>query len=209
MSNFSFISKYDTRVAHLARQAEDYVYSDPESCLFKLRLIVETMARRMIEREAPNMASSDLGSMLGALQRSGTLPPRRADAMHAVRRDGNAAVHGDPTPSPTAMRRLRDVHRLSGWYVTIVRRGTKVKLCEFEPPAKPESVDGKVLAAAERLEDEIEARRHATRAMPCSCSGPTRTSSGRRGACIASWRPWTAWQRRRASRSSTRTRWCC
>ena len=36
--NFDFLIKYDDRVAHLARQAEAYVHSDPDSALFKLRL---------------------------------------------------------------------------------------------------------------------------------------------------------------------------
>jgi type I restriction enzyme R subunit len=163
VSNFTFLDKYDTRVARLARQAEGYVYSDPESCLFKLRLIIETMARRALEREAPQLVSADLGSMLGALQRSGTLPSRRADSMHAVRRDGNAAVHGEPTPSPTAMRRLHDVHRLSGWYVTIVKRGARAQLGQFTPPPRPQTLDQDALRRAERLEDEIEAKRRQTR----------------------------------------------
>jgi len=43
--NFSFLEQYDERVAHLAQQAEHYVHSDPDSCMFKLRLMVETRIR--------------------------------------------------------------------------------------------------------------------------------------------------------------------
>ena len=50
--NFDFMENYDRRVGRLAGQAERYVYSDPESCLFKLRLMVETMARTLIELQA-------------------------------------------------------------------------------------------------------------------------------------------------------------
>ena len=42
-TNFGFLDRCDDRVAHLARQAERYVYTDPDSCLFKLRLMIETM----------------------------------------------------------------------------------------------------------------------------------------------------------------------
>ena len=51
--NFDFLIKYDDRVAHLARQAEAYVHSDPDSALFKLRLMVETMARTLVDMQVP------------------------------------------------------------------------------------------------------------------------------------------------------------
>jgi hypothetical protein len=164
--NFDFLDVYDARIAKLARQAENYVHRDPDSCLFKLRLVIETMARTVVELQSPNYATSDLGTMLGALQRSGLLPRSTADSMHAIRRDGNAAVHGGITPSPTAMRRLHDLHRLSRWYCSMVKRGAKVQIREFVPPALPTSTGEReraALAKAERLEDNIEQRRHATR----------------------------------------------
>ena len=37
-TNFGFLDRCDPRVAHLARQAEHYGHTDPDSCLFKLRL---------------------------------------------------------------------------------------------------------------------------------------------------------------------------
>ncbi|MDP6541173.1 MAG: DUF4145 domain-containing protein, partial [Phycisphaerales bacterium] len=113
--NFHFLERFDKRVARLAEQAEKYVHSDPDSCMFKLRLMVETMAKTLSKLQMGGDISKDLGAMLGALERTGTLPRRQADTMHAIRRDGNAAVHGNPTPVPTAMRRLRDAHRISGW----------------------------------------------------------------------------------------------
>ena len=63
-TNFRFLDRCDDRVAHLARQAEHYVYTDPDSCLFKLRLMVETMARTLIELQAPHLVDADLSTML-------------------------------------------------------------------------------------------------------------------------------------------------
>ena len=70
-TNFGFLDRCDDRVAHLARQAERYVYTDPDSCLFKLRLMIETMAKRLVAMSAPDMVDSDLSSMLGVLERRG------------------------------------------------------------------------------------------------------------------------------------------
>ena len=71
--NFEFLKKYDDRVARLARQAERYVHTDPDSCLFKLRLMVEVMARALVEMQLPHLVSGDLSTMLRGLQRSGLL----------------------------------------------------------------------------------------------------------------------------------------
>ncbi|MBC8522835.1 DUF4145 domain-containing protein [PVC group bacterium] len=164
--NFHFLERFDKRVARLAEQAEKYVHSDPDSCMFKLRLMVETMAKTLSKLQMGGDISKDLGAMLGALERTGTLPRRQADTMHAIRRDGNAAVHGNPTPVPTAMRRLRDAHRISGWFCKNIKRGSKVKTGSFVAPDPPEPVDKdteKLHSKIDQLEESIEDRRLATR----------------------------------------------
>jgi type I restriction enzyme R subunit len=160
--NFGFVAAYDTHVVRLARQAESYVHSDPDSSLFKLRLMIETMTRQLVRMQMPQHADADLSRMLQALERSGTLPRRHADAMHAIRRDGNAAVHGTPMPVPTAMRRLRDAHVISGWYCRMIRRGAKPVVPDFRAPERPTPPGARARAALERaeaLEEQIERQR--------------------------------------------------
>ena len=165
-TNFGFLDRCDPRVSHLARQAEHYVHSDPDSCLFKLRLMVELMAKRLASLSLPDMRDADLSTMLGMLEREGSLPRRQADGMHAIRRDGNAAVHGNATPVPTAMRRLHDAHRLSGWYARNIVRGGRFDIGEFQPPrpqSAPSSEESDLNDQILELEDRIEARRRKTR----------------------------------------------
>jgi type I restriction enzyme R subunit len=165
-TNFQFLERFDKRVARLAKQAEKYVHTDPDSCMFKLRLMVETMAKKLTGLQMRGDISKDLGAMLGALERSGALPRRQADTMHAIRRDGNAAVHGSPTPVPTAMRRLGEAYKISGWFCKMIKRGSKIQLEAFDPPEPPSPIDqhtqqlhGKI----DVLEESIEQRRLATR----------------------------------------------
>ena len=165
-TNFDFLDRFDKRVARLAKQAEKYVHTDPDSCMFKLRLMVETMAKKLTSLQMRGDISKDLGAMLGALERGGIVPRRQADCMHAIRRDGNAAVHGSPTPVPTAMRRLQEAYKISGWFCKIVKRGTKIKLLEFQPPEPPMPVDTDTKTLhnkIDELEESIEQRRIATR----------------------------------------------
>ena len=164
--NFSFLDERDRWMAQLAKQAETYVYSDPESCLFKLRLMIETMAKRLVSMHLPEAVSEDLGTMLSRLERVGAVDRTRADVMHAIRRDGNAAVHGERTPIPTAMRRLRDAHVIAKWFLQSTGDGRKVRSGPFVAPEKPPSMSSKAKAALERaesLEDAIEQRRRQTR----------------------------------------------
>ena len=165
-TNFQFLDRFDKRVATLAQQAEEYVHTDPDSCMFKLRLMVETMAKKLTNLQMRGDISQDLGAMLGALERGGILPRRQADSMHAIRRDGNAAVHGSPTPVPTAMRRLREAYKISGWFCKMVKRGSKIKLEEFHPPDPPEPVTSATAVMhgkIDELEESIEQRRLETR----------------------------------------------
>jgi type I restriction enzyme R subunit len=165
-TNFHFLERFDKRVAQLAKQAEEYVHTDPDSCMFKLRLMVETMAKKLTSLQMHGDISKDLGAMLGSLERNGVVPRRQADGMHAIRRDGNAAVHGSPTPVPTAMRRLREAYKISGWFCKIVKRGSKVKLDEFVPPHPPDPLTKETEDFHNKidiLEESIEERRIATR----------------------------------------------
>lgn len=166
-SNFEFLKACDKAMAQLSRQAESYVYTDPESCLFKLRLMIETMAKRLAQMHLPELVSEDLAVMLSRLERVGALDRSRADVMHAIRRDGNQAVHGGRTPIPTALRRLREAHSISRWFVqSMSRDGRKVRSGPFVEPAKPAAMSGvqrETIEQAEKLEDRIEQERATTR----------------------------------------------
>ena len=165
-TNFHFLEKYDKRVAQLAKQAEEYVHTDPDSCMFKLRLLIETMAKKLTHLQMRQDISQDLGSMLGSLERNGIVPRRQADSMHAIRRDGNAAVHGNPTPIPTAMRRLKEAYKISGWFCKNVKKGSKINLEAFVEPNPPIPINRETQelhSRIEQLEDSIEQRRIETR----------------------------------------------
>ena len=68
--NFEYLDPYDPRVARLAAQAETYVHEDPEACLFKLRLMIETMARTLAKIRMSKYISADLGAILSMLERA-------------------------------------------------------------------------------------------------------------------------------------------
>ncbi len=164
-ANFGFLEAIDRRLSRLGKQAETYAHSDPEACLFKLRLMVEMMASTLARVTLGNALAPELGATLGELERRGVLPRREADSMHAIRRDGNSAVHGGSAPTSTALRRLRDAHSLSYWYTQALTRKAVGPRQDFQMPIARSGRAGvdPQAAAAEVLEDQIEQRRQRTR----------------------------------------------
>ena len=164
-SNFRFLEGLDPRLSKLGKQAECYVHSDPEACLFKLRLMVEMMASTLARITLGNALPPELGVTLGELERTGVLPRSEADQMHAIRRDGNSAVHGGVSPPSTALRRLRDAYALSHWYSRSMTHDAQQLADPFHSPKTiaADNVVNPQVAAAETLEDQIAQRRRRTR----------------------------------------------
>ena len=48
-TNFAFLAPGETDLAKLATQAEQYFATDPDVCIFKLRLFGELMAERVLD----------------------------------------------------------------------------------------------------------------------------------------------------------------
>ncbi len=51
MSNFTFLEKRFPQLYEFGSLAEEYVYSDPNSALYKLRTMTETIMRIMAKRD--------------------------------------------------------------------------------------------------------------------------------------------------------------
>lgn len=98
--NFGFLGVHDPLLVRLAAQAEGYVFTDPETALFKLRQWTEILAKQMgALAHLPDAAALDLLSLLRRLGDKGYLPREVADLLHTIRTTGNRAVH-DAAVSP-------------------------------------------------------------------------------------------------------------
>ena len=68
--NFGFLGVHDPLLVRLAAQAEGYVFSDPETAIFKLRTWVETLAKQIaVTARLPDVATLDLLGLLRLLKR--------------------------------------------------------------------------------------------------------------------------------------------
>ena len=157
--NFAYLAHHDPRLAALATQAEEHYASDPATCLAKLRLFAEVLAKRAAAKVGllpyPGETQQTLvdrlfdKSVIGVTQRS---------LFHDLRRIGNAAVHegrGDPRE---ALHQLQMARELAVWFQRSFGNNRKFDPGPFVPPAAPKRPEATLQVELERLRADLDAR---------------------------------------------------
>ena len=77
-SNYAFLNDHFPVLAGMSSLAEDYLYTDGNSCLIKLGLYAETMVNLMMEFDgvAPPAVDNTHANRIRALKREGLISPR-------------------------------------------------------------------------------------------------------------------------------------
>ena len=96
-SNFEFLSKYWDTLAKIVRNAESYLYNDPNACIYKLgmfaeRLVQEIFANeRLTEPDYDNTHANRIKILKreGLIDRGGIID----DILYSLRIKRNDAVH--------------------------------------------------------------------------------------------------------------------
>lgn len=120
-SNFDFLKRYWPTLAQIGSAAENYVYSDPNACLYKLgmfgeRLIVEIFAFEHIQEPTIDNTHSN---RIRLLKREGLIPKKIDDILYVLRKTRNNAVHGGADSVDDAKTLLQMAHSLSVWFMTV------------------------------------------------------------------------------------------
>ncbi|MEZ4238736.1 MAG: AAA family ATPase [Myxococcota bacterium] len=146
VSNFAFLAPTLPAVAELGLFAERYLVTDPNSALYKLRLLVEELARHLALRHG--IPPAHLFDLLKELRRRRHLTQRAADLCHDLRRAGNRAVHDVRDQRGAALLHLRSAHELCAWYVA-AHVDPQVRPAPFRPPPPPPDPAGDLARAHE------------------------------------------------------------
>ena len=94
-SNFEFLRTYWPALAEIGKTAESYLYSDPNSCIFKLRLFGERLVGEIfaIEKIPTPDYDDTQATRIRILKRERLLPSNIDDILFVLRKRGNDAVH--------------------------------------------------------------------------------------------------------------------
>lgn len=117
-SNFEFLAKNFPILAQLGETAENYLYSDANSCLMKLGMIGETMVHQMMQLDQIPEPSYDNthANRIKLLKKEGLLPKDIDDILYALRMARNKAVHANYDSFEDCKTLLRMVHSLAVWF---------------------------------------------------------------------------------------------
>lgn len=116
MSNFAFLEKRWPVLADNARLAEQYITSDPNAALFKMRIFSEKLIDLVMV--ALNIKLEDHLSQHDKIQalRKHTLSSAVPDLFDIVRRLGNKAAHEGHEDTEDAKKCLLTIYKLSAWF---------------------------------------------------------------------------------------------
>ena len=93
-SNFKFLETEFPVLANFGNLAEQYCYTDPNSCLMKLGMIGETIVNLMFTYDKiPIPYDNSAVNRINVLSSEGLLTRDLTDILHALRKVRNKAVH--------------------------------------------------------------------------------------------------------------------
>lgn len=140
--NFEFLRPKWPELAGLGGFAEAYAHGDPASALSKLRSFGEQMVLAVYhELRLPKLPRANLIDLLDDATFRNAVPPVVVSKFHALRREGNRAVHGNQGTTATALVLLREAFDLGRWLFLAYKAGSPAEIAAYaEPP--PGGADG-------------------------------------------------------------------
>ena len=117
-SNFKFLETEFPSLAEFGNLAEQYCYTDPNSCLMKLGMIGETIVKLMFRYDKiPAPYEDSAVNRINVLSSEGLLTKELVDILHALRKVRNKAVHENYAEETDCPIFLQMTYSLSEWFM--------------------------------------------------------------------------------------------
>ena len=117
-SNFKFLETEFPVLANFGSLAEQYCYTDPNSCLMKLGMIGETIVNLIFTYDRiPVPYNNSAVNRINVLSSEGLLTKDLVDILHALRKVRNKAVHENYAEVSDCPICLQMAYSLSEWFM--------------------------------------------------------------------------------------------
>lgn len=118
-SNFEFLLRYWPALAQIGATAEQYVYSDPNACVYKIGMFAERVVQEIMVFEHIQEPEQDNthSSRIRLLKRAGLLPRDIDNTLYVLRKTRNSAVHTGVDSVEEAKTLLSLAFNLSIWFM--------------------------------------------------------------------------------------------
>ena len=120
-SNYAFLTAHFPELATIGSLAEDYLYTDSNTCLIKLGLFGETIVNLMMDLDG--VASPEIdnthANRIKALKREGLIAPEIDDIFYSLRKARNRAAHEGYGSPEDAVILLEMAWKLGVWFMQV------------------------------------------------------------------------------------------
>ena len=152
-SNFSFLQNTFPVLANFGSLAEQYCYSNSNSCLMKLGMIGETIVNLIFNYDRiPFPYDNTAVARIDTLLREGLITRDLSDILHALRKTRNKAVHENYASVEEGKTLLQMAYSLCEWFMQTYGDWNYQSQAFVMPEPQAKHVD---TAAEESKEDEL------------------------------------------------------
>ena len=139
MSNFEFLGEHSKSLAALGATAEKIFPHDPPSCVAKLRLLAEAIAKDVANRIGLQLQQSTQVELIRAIDGRLGLDPQLRQMFHLLRMRGNDAVHevGAVIGYREALESLKVAREVALWFHRTFGRTPQFRPGPFQLPDDP------------------------------------------------------------------------
>ena len=117
-SNFAFLQEQFPVLANFGGLAEQYCYTDSNSCLMKLGMIGETIVNLIFSYDRIPLPYDNTAVVrIDTLLREGMITRDLSDILHALRKIRNKAVHENYSSTEDAKTLLQMAYSLCEWFM--------------------------------------------------------------------------------------------
>ncbi len=135
--NFEFLRPKWPELASLGGFAESYAHTDPIGSISKLRAFCEQAAKFIHhELRLPRLVRPNLIDLLDDHSFQSAVPTVVVSKLHALRIEGNRAVHGNKGDTTTALRLSKETYDLARWLHVTYASGKAEDCPQFTEPSE-------------------------------------------------------------------------
>lgn len=194
-SNFEFLNRYWPVLAQLGANAENYLYSDPNACIYKLGLFAERLVQEILVFEHMDAPKTDNthANRIRLLKRAGLLPPEIDNTLYILRKTRNSAVHAGTDSVDEAKTLLSMAYNLAVWYMKTYGDWEYIA-GDFVMPEEVHQADLK--SVIEDQEKKIAELSQKLAQVTTAVSGTTQKERAKRGETVSSMMQWNEAQTR-------------
>lgn len=195
-SNFDFLNQYWPALAQIGAAAENYLYSDPNACVYKIGMFAERLVNEIMVFEhisAPAVDNTH-SNRIRLLKRAGLLPRDIDNTLYLLRKTRNTAVHTGADSVDDAKTLLSLMYNLAVWFMETYGDWGFIAPAFVMPDENAQHDLEALLAEQEQKIKELTQR---LEEVKTAASGSTKKERAKRAETVSAMMNWNEAQTRR------------